>query len=356
MKSENAELQSVRTIALVELNRLGDLVHALAAARVFKHNLPDATITMLVDRQYAGLAELEPAVDHVTGCAETWIVSRLIRAAIAVRRERFDCVCSLSPILRNAVLTRLGCTRYAVGYLNLSRRQPIFLKTSKVSSIGIGLAREEKYGFEHIALTALKVCRSLGFDDHFGNFEPLMRGHAPPDFPDAPFLVFHPLAGWRYREWPEENATEFLRTIVRRRNCRVVVVGSSNEEGRLKRIVDDSGAQDLASVRAGLAMDALTSLLQGASVFIGTDSGPYQLASTLGVPTVGLLGPAPPGITGSTKRGDRILYHKLECSPCQQHDCIRPENPCLHLISADEAVSEVCMLLDSLPEEASHGA
>jgi ADP-heptose:LPS heptosyltransferase len=135
----------------------------------------------------------------------------------------------------------------------------------------------------------------------------------------------------------------------------VVVVGSSNEEGRLQSIVDTSGVQDQASVRTGLAMDALTILLQRALMFVGTDSGPYQLASTLGVPTVGLLGPAPPGITGSTKHGDRILYHKLDCSPCQQHDCVRPDNSCLHLISADEAVSEVCIFLDSLSGEASHG-
>lgn len=355
MKNENADFQSVRTIALVELNRLGDLVHALAAARVFKNNLPEATITMLVDRKYAGLAELEPAVDHVTGYAGTRKISGLIGAAIAVRKERFDCVCSLSPILRNAVVTRLGCTRYAVGYLDVGRRIPIFLKTSRVSSMRMDLAREEKYGFEHIALTAMKVCRSLGFDDLPGNFEPRTRGYAAPEFPDASFFVFHPLAGWRFREWPEENASEFLRKIVRRSSCRVVVVGSSNEEGRLQRMVDASGIQDRASVRTGLAMNALISLLKGALMFVGTDSGPYQLASTLGVPTVGLLGPAPPGITGSTNRGDRILYHKLDCSPCRQHDCVRPENSCLHLISADEAVNEVCILLDSLSGEASHG-
>jgi ADP-heptose:LPS heptosyltransferase len=349
MESGNAGLQAVRTIALVELNRLGDLVHALAAARVFKQHLPDAAISMLVDRKYAGLAELESAVDHVTGYADTQRLSGLLAAAFAVRRTRFDCICSLSPIGRNAVVTRLGCTRYAVGYLDVGPRRPIFLRRSRVSSIGIGLARGENYGFEHIALTAMKVCRSLGFDGHPGKFDPRALGPAPREFLDEQFFVFHPLAGWRFREWPEENATEFLRKIVQRSSCRVVVVGSSDEEARLRRIVGASGVhQDRASVQTGLAMDALTNLLARALVFIGTDSGPYQLAVTMGVPTVGLLGPAPPEITGSKNRGDRILYHKLECSPCRQHRCVRPDNACLKLISADEAVREVCILLDAV--------
>jgi heptosyltransferase-1 len=355
MKKEKVDLQSFRKIALVELNRLGDLVHALAAARVFKHHLPNATITMLVDEKYVGLAKLEPTVDQAIGCSDTRRIPDLIKAALAVRRQTFDCVYSLSPIIRNAIVTRLGCSRYAVGYLKMGRRQPIFLKTSRISSIGIELAHEEEYGFEHIALTAMKVCRSLGFDDCSGDFQLRNRQPAAPGLLNEPFLVFHPLAGWRFRKWPEQNATEFLRKVLQRNSCRVILIGSGSEEKQLRRIVDASGVKDRAFVQAGLAMEKLASLLQHAVAFVGTDSGPYQLACALGVPTVGLLGPAPPAITGSQKSSDKILYHKLDCSPCLQYDCVRPDNACMHLISADEAVNEVSNLLDSIGGEATHG-
>jgi ADP-heptose:LPS heptosyltransferase len=339
------DLRSLRTVALVELNRLGDLVHGLQAARVFKKNLPDATITMVVDQKYAGLARLEPAVDHVIGARDTRGIPDLIKTALHLRRMGFDCVCSLSPILRNAIVARLGRARFAVGYLSTGPRKPNFLKESQISSIGCDVVEKEVYGFEHISLTALKVCRSLGLTDTSWGFEPHLQDLGQYTLPNQPYLVFHPFAGWRFREWPEENRREFLERVLATTEYRVVVIGTSDEVARLGQLDDATRWQNRVSFQPGLTMENLVVLLQQASVFIGTDSGPYQLACALGVPTVGLLGPAPPEITGSTGSSDRVLYHRLDCSPCLQHSCVRPANACMRLISPDEAVKEVENLL-----------
>lgn len=349
-----AELRSLRSVALVELNRLGDVVHALSAARVFRRNLPNTTITMLVDEMYQGLVGLEPAVDHAFGANDTREMPGLIRTALHVRREDFDCVCSLSPILRNTIVTRLGRSRFAVGYLGAKQRKPNFLKTSEISSIGFELTGKEVYGFEHISLTALKVCRALGFADVPPGFQPRFQQPTRYALPDGPYFVLHPLAGWRFREWPEDNVREFLRKVLAVWGYRVVVIGAGREEKRLRQLVDAMQPQDRISVRAGLTMENLVYLLQQASVFVGTDSGPYQLAAALGVPTVGLLGPAPPEITGSSDPSSRILYHRLDCSPCLQDKCVRPTDACMHRISADEVVRKVEDLLTITPGKAAN--
>lgn len=340
-----SELQSLRSVALVELNRLGDVVHALSAARVMRRNLPKTTITMLVDERYQGLVGLEPAVDRTIDAHDTREMPGLIRTALHLRRQGFDCVCSLSPILRNTIVTRLGSSRFAVGYLGAKQRRPNFLKTSEISSIGFELAGKETYGFEHISLTALKVCRALGFADVPAGFEPRFQQPIRYTLPDGPYFVFHPLAGWRFREWPDDNGREFLRKVLATSEYKVVAIGADSEEKRLRQLVDPMWPLNRISVQAGLTMENLVYLLQHALVFIGTDSGPYQLAAALGVPTVGLLGPAPPEITGSTDPGSRILYHRLDCSPCLQDKCVRPTDACMHHISPDEVVREIENLL-----------
>jgi ADP-heptose:LPS heptosyltransferase len=88
-------------------------------------------------------------------------------------------------------------------------------------------------------------------------------------------------------------------------------------------------------------LDELAKIIAGAKLFIGSDSGPLHLAAAVGTPSVGLFGPASPEITGPLVTMNSYLYKKVECSPCNQKDCVRKWNPCISLISVDEVFEAV---------------
>jgi ADP-heptose:LPS heptosyltransferase len=159
--------------------------------------------------------------------------------------------------------------------------------------------------------------------------------------PPVPFIVVHPFAGWRYREWPHANTIELIRRILSDSAIHVALIGIQDEGEKLKWMGEQTGNSGRITILAGENLANLAVLLKKSLLFIGNDSGPIHLASALGVRCIGLFGPAPPHITGPVRTKNRFLYHSLECSPCKQRYCIRPQNSCLSLITVEEVYARV---------------
>ena len=117
------------------------------------------------------------------------------------------------------------------------------------------------------------------------------------------------------------------------------------EEKHLSRIRTVLPAASPIGVVASSDMLDVALLMNEASLVVGNDSGPLHLAAALGIPTVGMYGPASPALTGPLNSRGLYLYHKVECSPCDQRMCIRPENPCMGLHEVDQVFREVARLL-----------
>jgi ADP-heptose:LPS heptosyltransferase len=98
-------------------------------------------------------------------------------------------------------------------------------------------------------------------------------------------------------------------------------------------------------------------VIRHAELFIGNDSGPLHLAALLGVPVVGLYGPAPPEQTAPYAGRGVFLYRKVSCSPCTQTVCTMPENSCMNRITVEEVYDVASGLLGGLRADpvASHG-
>lgn len=341
----------VQKILAVEVNRLGDVISVIPALRALRAHFSHAEIWFLVRSAFVPLFEKADFVDRVVGLSHSSGIIPLARMAMQMRKERFDLVCGLSPIRRNALLTFLASSRYAVGYLRPGERIPNFLKESVVSSIGVKLVSHEEYAQHNIVESALKVCYALGIscpersprleipEERVRIAEQNLssRGKAL----SVPFIVVHPFASWRYREWSSANSVELIRKILSDFPVHVALIGSPEEEDRLRWISEQAGHSEGITILAGENLETLAGILSNTLLFIGNDSGPIHLASALGIPCIGLYGPAPPHLTGPAGMRNRFLYHRLECSPCKQRSCVRSQNPCLSLITVDEVYAHV---------------
>lgn len=86
-------------------------------------------------------------------------------------------------------------------------------------------------------------------------------------------------------------------------------------------------------------------MIQGAGLFVGNDSGPLHLAALLGVPVVGLFGPAPPERTAPFASRGVFMYRQVACSPCTQTTCAMPGNSCMNRIAVQEVFDVASGLL-----------
>jgi ADP-heptose:LPS heptosyltransferase len=88
----------------------------------------------------------------------------------------------------------------------------------------------------------------------------------------------------------------------------------------------------------------LIELIRRANLFIGGDTGPLHIASTLGISTVAIFGPKDPVIYGPYDDKSIVVRKELSCSPCTKRTCPDPE--CITSISPEDVFQPVNRLME----------
>lgn len=343
------KLSDVRSLLCVELTRMGDVISMLPALQALKKRISHARLNVAVDWKYKPLFRFAPYVENVFAYKNSTNPNGFLRVLASLLGSKYDLVCSMSPSYRNALLTLLLRARAKVGYLTPRDSLTLFLHTAKVEGRCIMPFTSLEYNRENIYERSLKICKTLGI--------PTDDGHRFLQIPDNDFLslqskliekgfditqsyvVIHPFGGWEFRHWSLEETAILIDRFLES-GKKVALIGGDSERKlgeKICSLVRDPGPIWKAF---GLPLDELAVLLKNAKIFIGTDSGPLHLAAALSTPSLGLYGPAHPKYTAPSQLSAH-LFKQVECSPCEQRECVRPENPCMYLISAEEVYKKI---------------
>jgi ADP-heptose:LPS heptosyltransferase len=157
----------------------------------------------------------------------------------------------------------------------------------------------------------------------------------------VPFAIIHPFSGWFYRSWSIENF-EIVANRLTEEGIHSILIGSKADADTLAAKMEFKRNVHLLFDES---LAAVIGLIGKASLFIGNDSGPLHLATALGIPCVGMYGPASPTLTAPRSNKNIYLYKQVECSPCNQTHCIRQHDPCINLISSGDVVHAAISIL-----------
>jgi len=336
------------SVALIELTGLGDVISMLPAIQGFRTLFPAAQVHLIVENDFVELLrsfELPAAIHGVVRSRSTAGTARAVRL---VRNLRATLACSMSPPRRNALVALASGAPCIAGYLRYTDSLAPYLVTTPVEGLGIECADGMQYGRNHISERALMICRALGLRND-PPWMPLEIAPAVADrvrsgllragvVPPGEYVVLHPLAGWSYRQWPESAFADLARRFLDTQGTTVVFHWEGKAGGDLRMLRRRFNGDHRVVFASALGLLESAVLLSGASLFVGNDSGPLHLAAALQVPAVGLFGPSDPLLTAPrAQTGGSWLYKGVDCSPCDQRRCVRPENPCMSTIPADEA-------------------
>jgi ADP-heptose:LPS heptosyltransferase len=61
---------------------------------------------------------------------------------------------------------------------------------------------------------------------------------------------------------------------------------------------------------------------------------------------IALFGPQLPERFGPGSARSIVLHHRIDCCPCAQRVCVRPEDPCVNLITVEEVLAAAGRILD----------
>jgi ADP-heptose:LPS heptosyltransferase len=329
-------------IGCIELSRMGDVLAMLPALRLLRASFPSSKITVVVQQSYAEFLRRLAIVDEVIG-----IGNRSIHQTVHILRDRnVTLTCSMSPATTNACCALLGA-RAAIGYLGPPLTLPGILDRNAVTGIGAEIIREE-FHMENLYTRGVKICRSLGITDEPQSSNITIDSDWENTSLDvlraldltthSDYIVLHPFAGWEFRAWPAERWRQMLEILIRATPNECVLISSKGERTRLETIAKENHRVRYA---VGLPMEHLAVLLKRSAGYIGNDSGPLHVAAALGVPTVGLFGPAAPKFTGPPGDHSAYLFRQLECSPCSQQRCVRPHNSCMMQLDTESVLDAI---------------
>ena len=333
---------SPERVLVKEVNWLGDVVMSLPALKAVRRALPQAQLAVLVKRELASFFDGSRWIDEVI----PYTVSRGLRGladrrAIVgqIRSRRFDLAILFPKSFEAAFWVTLARVPRRAG-LVADGRGPLL--THKVRPAANSVEDHQVHRY-------LRLLReTVGIDGSSDDYAPdihaphlsRMRGwlaqrrRRPQTklLALAPGAVFGPA-----KEWPAGHYGALIDVLAQRYGVECVLVGSTGERPKCEEVVSacTAGALIAAGETSVGELMALLSLCDG---FAGNDSGSMHVAGALGIPTVGLFGSTNPAHTSPLGPKTRVLYHRIECSPCLQRTCRFGHYNCLNQIAAEEVV------------------
>lgn len=297
-----------RSIVVVKLSAIGDVLHGVPVAVALKRAFPTADIGWAVEGRAADVLAGHPAVDHLFRLPRGWL--RSSRAVFGLRRQLRsfapDLVIDLQGLLKSGTATWLSGARMRIGFARPAARECSWLAyTHRVEPTATHVVDRN---CDLLAPLGIRESRPAFDMPHWPvSRERVTQWLASLRLPDPP-VVINPGAGWASKRWPAERFSALAAALHGRHGIRPLVVWGGRDERILaERIVADSDGG--AIMAPDTSLQDLGELFRRSRLVISADTGPLHLAAAVAAPCVGLFGPVPAARNGPYGR---------------QHVCVEP--------------------------------
>jgi len=323
-----AQLQPFR-ILIRGTNWLGDSVISADAVRAIKRGRPDSHVTVAAPAKIASIWKLVPEVDEVLSLPGGGSLGAVVRR---FRSEpRFDVAILFPNSLRTALEVWLAGVPRRVGYAGHHRR---WLLNQIVPEPAV------PHPIEHQMHRYLQFARYLGT-----SADPEV---VAPVRPARPLRRIGLCPGAEYgsaKRWLPERFAEVAASVASERPVDWILFGTTADADIGKIIADHLG--DRCVNRIGqTTLDELITELRECALLLTNDTGTMHLATLLGVPVVAVFGSTEHRLTGPLGRGNHVIRHHVECSPCFLREC-PIDFRCMHAVSSEEVTAAVLTALGS---------
>jgi heptosyltransferase-3 len=270
-------------VAILRLRSLGDCVLTTPALDVLKRSRPDLQIAIVVEDRFREIFEGNPDICDIYS-----------PQLASVRRFRPQLCLNLHGGTRSAWMTELSGARFRAGFthyrhdfvynVRIPRAQEILQVDRKVHT-----AEHLASAMFYLGVPVEEIPRAKL------SGTPEARQAAKDDGPS--YSIIHAVAAAPEKTW---NSTSFLAVAEHLRAAGIapIFIGATT---------DDLSPFAAYRTLQGASLTEIKSLMSGAALFVGNDSGPAHMAAAFGVPCVVLFGTSDPEIWGPWRTAGQAL-------------------------------------------------
>ncbi|PYT30263.1 MAG: glycosyl transferase [Acidobacteria bacterium] len=265
-------------VAVVRLRSMGDCILTTPALAILKRTRPDVSLAIVVEERFAAIFEGNP--DVAIKLPPDWSALRSWSPRLCINLHGGPASATITALSGAAIRAGFAHFRHSFIYnVKIPRSQEILGTETKVHTA------------EHLA-SAMFYLGAPRVEI------PKARLFAAPSRESHPYAVIHPVASAPDKTWPAERFMDIANHLERYLELDPIFIGAVGE--------------DLSSfcrwpTILGAPLCELKSLIAGASLFLGNDSGPAHLAAAFGIPAVVIFGASDPVIWAPWRTNAEVM-------------------------------------------------
>ncbi len=352
MSSEKAKVKSILVVAIT---RMGDMLQASPTLVGLKREYPEARITVCIEKQFRAICEGIPGIDEVYELDLALVCRCLAREREGVveafeyvserveelKLRKFDFCLNMSSSAYTAILLKMleipDCRGWVSdeeghriisspwamlfsAFVYHSNRDYNSMNLVDVFRSACGVTQHPK----HLVYNTTEEARSFARD-----FVKQNGGDSK-----GPLICIQAGASQEKRQWSPARFAYLTELLVRDQDAHVMFVGSKSELKIIDSIVSQAHTRLPENKHANITVAAgitdfnqLAALLENAKVLITGDTGPMHMSVAVGTPVVALfLASALCFETGPYSEGNFVIQPQVSCNPCNpNYPCARPD-------------------------------
>lgn len=337
----------MRSILVVRLSSMGDVILVTALVRQIQRTWPDAAIDVAVDERFAEVWAHNPRLRHVwkiesRSATDTHIDDTKLAIAEANDGELYDLVVDLQKNVRSRLLVRgLGKQLVTLNKHRLEKLILVWLK--RRPAVTTPVIDRYRQTLQTYPLVLDVEGPELWLEEEFR--QGALRGRRGRESTGR--IAIAPGAHHETKRWPVERFAEVCKQLSNL-GYRPVLVGGPADVDRCTAVATAAGV-DIVRADGATSLASTIQTLDGCDLLITNDTGVMHIASARRVPIVAIFGGTVPEL-GFAPYGvpHTIIQHDVACRPCShigKSRCPRGHFLCMTGIPADDVVNGARKLL-----------
>ena len=330
--------EDLKTVLIVKLSAMGDVIHALPVSYAIKETFPDAKVTWVVEPPSLDLLKMNPCVDKILLFKKKdfrtlkGFMKEFFPFKHELQEQTYDAVLDLQGLFKSAAIAFFAKSNIKLGICNMREM------SDKVSKPVIG---ENAQG--HIVERYLDTARAVGCVvgnvtfpiqipvDESEKARKIMEHAGIRE--GNPYVVFAVGANWANKRWDTEKFAAlgdwFYQLAVV-----PVLIGSGAVDEQLAKEIESKMEIPPINLVNRTNIPQLAHVIRTARLIIGGDTGPVHMGAALGVRTIMLMGPTNVERNGPFNQLQNAIEVDRTCKGCWKRSCPKKEI-CLEKITVD---------------------
>lgn len=331
-------------ILINRLSHIGDCILTIPMLNAIRENHPDAFIAWAVETPAHQLLRNHPGIDEVVIIPRGWLGKVKLWPAIRHQLRAFEFDIAIDPqgLAKSAMLSVLSGAENRIGAKGEWGREGSTLMNNRLVRVRSS----------HIVDRSLELLTKIGIEN------PTARFGLPTDARSdasvqqwldrhsiSQFVVINPGGSWASKRWENDRFGSVASQLWQQHGVPTVITWAGDEELEMAREIASLSSQG-SVIAEKTSLTELQSLLAKAEFFVGCDTGPMHIATSVGTPCVGLYGTTRPEDSGAYGPANIAVQKWYQSGSCRKRRAA--SNDAMRDILASDVIEACSKMVERL--------